>query len=88
MARATMTSRPIARPEPTAEHPQGRCLDKGYDYDEVRDLLAELGFTAHIRGRGEAAQALKQEVGYKARRCVVERTHGTRKCGTIWRFCI
>ena len=51
------------------------CLDKGYDYDEVRELLTEFGFTAHIRARGEEAQALKQEAGFKARRWVVERTH-------------
>jgi putative transposase len=50
-------------------------LDKGYDYDEVRELLSEFGFTAHIRSRGEEAQALKQEAGFKARRWVVERTH-------------
>ena len=51
------------------------CLDKGYDYDEVRDLLTEFGFTAHIRARGEEAKALQQEAGFKARRWVVERTH-------------
>ena len=51
------------------------CLDKGCDYDEVRDLLEEFGFTAHIRSRGEEAQAVKREAGYKARRWVVERTH-------------
>ena len=51
------------------------CLDKGYDYDEVRELLTEFGFTAHIRARGEEAKALKQEAGFKARRWVVERTH-------------
>lgn len=28
------------------------CLDKGYDYDEVRKLLQAFGYTAHIRGRG------------------------------------
>jgi putative transposase len=66
---------PIARPEPTPARPQGRCLDKGYGFDEVRDLLAECGFTAHIRARGEEAKALKQELGFKARRWVVERTH-------------
>lgn len=75
MARETLASLPIARPEPTAEKPQGMCLDKGYDYDEVRDLLAEFGFTAHIRARGEEAKAVKDEAGYKARRWVVERTH-------------
>jgi len=51
------------------------CLDKGYDYEEVRALLAEFGFTAHIRARGEEAQALKREAGFRARRWVVERTH-------------
>ncbi len=55
--------------------PQGLCLDKGYDYDEVRDLVAEFGFTAHIRGRGEEAQQLKREAGARARRWVVERAH-------------
>lgn len=50
-------------------------MDKGYDYEEVRALLSEFGFTAHIRARGEESQAIKQEAGYKARRWVVERTH-------------
>ena len=59
-------------------HPQARqplCLDKGYDFDAVRELLATFGFTAHIQARGEEAQAIKREAGYKARRWVVERTH-------------
>jgi transposase len=51
------------------------CLDKGYAYEEVRDLLKEFGFTAHIRARGEEAQDIKRRAGYKARRWVVERTH-------------
>ena len=75
MARETIERIPVERPEPTADHPQGMCLDKGYDYDEVRDLLAEFGFTAHIRARGEEAKALKQDADFKARRWVVERTH-------------
>ena len=75
MVRETLHSIPIARPTPTPEQPQGMCLDKGYDYDEVRELLVEFGFTAHIRARGEEAKALKQEAGFKARRWVVERTH-------------
>ena len=75
IARETIESIPVTRPEPTPEKPQGMCLDKGYDYNEVRDLRAEFGFTAHIRARGEEAKAIKQEAGYKARRWVVERTH-------------
>jgi putative transposase len=75
LVRCTLDSRVVERPEPTSEQPQGMCLDKGYAYDEVRELLDEFGFTAHIRARGEEAQALKQEAGFRARRWVVERTH-------------
>jgi transposase len=65
----------VARPRPTRRKRQNLCLDKGYDYDEVRDLAIEFGYTAHIRSRGEEAQAIKRQVGFKARRWVVERTH-------------
>ena len=75
MVRQTLESLVGERPEPTIEHPQGVCLDKGYDYQEVRDILTEFGFTAHIRSRGDEARALKQEAGTRARRWVVERTH-------------
>jgi len=75
MARATIKSIPIKRPRPTGRCRQGLCLDKGYDYDEVRDLAKEFGYTAHIRARGEEARKIKQEIGFKARRWVVERTH-------------
>jgi len=50
-------------------------LDKAYDSAEVRDLVKEFGYTAHIRARGEEAQAIKRKAGFKARRWVVERTH-------------
>ena len=76
LGRATIESIPIERPTPTAEQPQGLCLDKGYDYPEVHELCAEFAFTAHIRGRGEEAQALKRQTPTKARRWVVERTFG------------
>jgi putative transposase len=65
----------IDRPKPTLEEPQHLCLDKGYDYDEVRELGKEFGYTLHIRPRKEEAQAVKRQVGFKARRWVVERTH-------------
>jgi putative transposase len=75
LLRETIESIAIERARPTVEREQGMCLDKGYDYDEVREILKEFGFTAHIRARGEEAQAIKREAGYKARRWVVERTH-------------
>jgi len=75
MMRETLESIPVKRPKPTRKKPQGLSLDKGYDYDEVRDLAKEFGYTTHIRPRGEEAQALKRQAGFKARRWVVERTH-------------
>lgn len=75
LVRPTIEGIVVARPTPTDEHPQGLCLDKGYDYEEVKAILQEFGFTAHIRARGEEAQALRQEAGFRARRWVVERAH-------------
>jgi putative transposase len=75
MVKETLQSIPVKRPKPTRKKPQGLSLDKGYDYEEVRDLVKEFRYTAHIRSRGEEAQALKRQAGFKARRWVVERTH-------------
>ncbi len=71
----TLESLEVPRPAPTRKSPQGMCMDKDYDRAQVRALLKEFGFTAHIRARGEEAQSLKGNVGTKARRWVVERTH-------------
>lgn len=75
MTAGTLLAIVIDRPEPTEEDPQNLCLDKGFDYDEVRELLAAWGYTAHIRTRGEETEAKERVPGYRARRWVVERTH-------------
>ena len=75
LVKQTVNSLVVKRPRPTKKRPQGLCLDKGYDYEEVRETLREFGFTAHIRARGEEAHAIKRQAGFKARRWVVERTH-------------
>jgi putative transposase len=41
----------------------------------VYQLLGELGFSAHIRSRGEEKKALAHDPRLRARRWVVERTH-------------
>lgn len=89
MARQTIDSIPVVRPKPTKSRPQGMCLDKGYDFGEVRDLLREFGFTAHIRPRGEDAATVERTAGSKARRWVVERTHSwlNRFRGVLIRWC-
>ena len=74
----TLSSQPLAVTEARqawveAEVEQHLCLDAGYDYDEVRQVVAAHGYTAHIRPRGEEVQAKK--AGQRARRWVVERTH-------------
>ncbi|UWJ23809.1 Mobile element protein [Methanosarcina mazei TMA] len=40
-------------------------MDKGYDFPDIRKLVEDFGFTAHIRSRGEE----KVKIPYfKARR--------------------
>ena len=75
LVEATLLSIPVERPKVRLYWQQNMCLDKGYDYDEVRDLLRDFSYTAHIRARGEEAKAIKRAAGFKARRWVVERTH-------------
>ena len=71
--RASLESLVVARPEPTAEPPQGRCLDQGYDFDAVRQTWAAFGLTAPIRARGEEAKAIQRLAGKQVRRWGVER---------------
>lgn len=75
MSRETLKGLQAKRPKPTKKKKQHMCLDKGYDFDEVRDLVEEFGYTAHIPRRGEEAKKLKKSARKKARRWVVERTH-------------
>ena len=76
LVEATLESIPVDRPKSKAgDRQQNLCMDKGYDYDEVRDLAKEFRYTAHIRARGEEAQKIKRDARFKARRWVVERTH-------------
>lgn len=64
------------------------CLDKGYDYEEVRLLLKEFGWESHIRTRSEEKQEKRQKK-QKPKRWVVERTHSwmNRFRGMLIRWC-
>lgn len=75
LTKPTLESFIVERPQPTEKAPQNLCLDKGYDYPEVEELVDDFGYTAHIRSRGEETQDKKRIPGYRARRWVVERTH-------------
>ena len=52
------------------------CMDKGYEFPEVYELLEEYGYTIHIRLKGKERISIKEGIPkYRARRWVVERTH-------------
>jgi putative transposase len=70
LVKATLDSRPIRPPKGTSEH---MCLDKGYDFDMVRELVEAEGFVHHIRSRGEEKIEMERNRKRKARRWVVER---------------
>ena len=75
MTKATLRSIIINRPEPTVKSQQHMCMDKGYDYPEVHELLEDYGYTIHIPLRGEHRANCKRIPGYRARHWIVERTH-------------
>ena len=65
----------LIQPGPAGDVLQSICLDKGYDYQAVRDFFVALGMVTHIRSRGEEQKAMADLPGYRARRWVVERLH-------------
>lgn len=74
LVEGTIDSR-VIQPPPHEEFKQNLCLDKGYDFNDTRDLVEAKGFIAHIRTRGEEKEFKKTIPRYRARRWVVERTH-------------
>ncbi len=75
LAGPTLESIVIERPKPTKRHPQNMCMDKGYDFPEVDELVAAWGYTADIARRGVDPSKRKRIPGYRARRWVVQRTN-------------
>jgi hypothetical protein len=75
LVRETLESIPIERPPPTADEPQGMCLDNGSNYAEPKAIVEAFGFTVHVPKEKNEAQATKRRARRKARRWVVERTH-------------
>jgi putative transposase len=71
----TLKALVVSRPEASEENPQGMCLDKGYDYPEVYELLEREGYTPHIRPVGECSLTAERDPEHRPRRWVVERTH-------------
>lgn len=74
LTRETLKKIQAKRPDPK-EVEQHLCLDKGYDYQEVRRVVKCFRDVPHIKARGEERQEKKSGSDVKARRWVVERTH-------------
>ena len=74
--RATLESLPVKRPASSAAGAQHLTADKGYDYPAVRRTLKRRGYTAHIPRRDGQTPRQRGKRRYKAKRWVVERTHG------------
>jgi len=75
LLKATLDSIPIERPEPSEQAPQGISLDKAYDNQESRELVAAYDLTPHIRSRGEEKRERERNPDWRARRWVVEACH-------------
>ena len=89
LTRETLEAILLGRPKPSKSHPQGLCVDKGFDYKEVREVAGEFGFTLHLPAKGKERQKTKRKARAKARRWVVERNHSwlNRFRGILIRWC-
>jgi putative transposase len=71
----------VERPDPD-EVEQHLCADKGYDYNDVHQVVAQEQYVSHIKHRRRRNEPLAEEcpipgeLRYPARRWVVERTLG------------
>lgn len=70
----TIARSKVRRPEGDAE-PVHLCIDRGYDYADVYELLIEAGYEVHLTGGPRDEAKREARPGYRSRRWVVERTH-------------
>ena len=52
LVKGTLDAIILERPSPDDVY-QNMCMDKGYDFPDIRKLVEDYGYTAHIRSRGE-----------------------------------
>jgi hypothetical protein len=72
MTKATLQSIVIYRPDPTIRSKQHMCMDNGYEFPEVYELLEEYGYTIHIRLKGKERSSIKEGIPkYRFRRLLI-----------------
>ena len=77
LAEAVLDSVVVARPAPTAGHPQHLCRDKGFDFPATDHAAQARGYrlhTARKRRRGELPPP-PAAAPHPARRWIIERTN-------------
>jgi putative transposase len=78
----------VDRPSVQETGPQHICLDKAYDDQKLDQLLRDMGYTLHIKRRGDEDEIGIGEPVHPARRWKVERTiswlNNMRKLRTRW----
>lgn len=75
LVEATLAALMIVRLGLDPDQTQHLCLDAGYNYDAVGEVLEAWGYVGHIRSRCQEKTEQQREPGKQARRWVVERTH-------------
>jgi len=58
LVKGTLDAIIVERPSPD-DVEQNMCMDKGYDFPDIKELVEEYGYTAHIRSRGEEKKEKK-----------------------------
>lgn len=75
LTQATLEAQRMVPCDIEGEELRNLCLDKGYDYQEVREIVTAWGYVGHIPPRDERDRIIHDIPNYRARRWVVERTH-------------
>jgi len=73
LLKPTLAAIVVRRPKHKRQH---LCADKGYAGQPADKEMRKRKYIPHVRQRGEEIVAKKNNPRYRARRWVVERTHG------------
>lgn len=79
LAEATSKAQPTLPPDCKGEELRNLCLDKGYDYEEVKKILKAWGYVGHISPPDEPERIIHEIPNYRARPWVLERIHSWMK---------
>ena len=74
LARPTLDSLPVRRPQPAGRRRQHLCADKAYDSADFRQRARRRHYVPHIKSRGQEIEEHLCHPHAKARRWVNERT--------------